>query len=198
MSHPAKPPIGQPAAAHGAVSQFAFCPRCAAPRAGDPANPFRCRGCGFTYFFNTASAVAVFIHDQRGRCLFIRRAREPSRGMLALAGGFTDPGESGEEATRREIREELGIELGPLEFVGAWPNRYHAGGFTVPVLDLFFCAPAASLVLNPHRDEVGAVEWLRPEDVDPAELAFPSMRTALRAFLETGKPKTQNPPPSRG
>lgn len=166
---------------------FDWCPRCSAGRAGAAANPFRCGACGFAYFFNTASAVAVFIEDGAGRCLFIRRAREPARGKLALAGGFTDADETGEEATRREIREELGLELGPLRYLGSWPNRYHAGGFTVPVLDLFFRAPLASHTISPDANEVSGIEWLRPEEVDPEALAFPSMRAALRAFVECNR-----------
>ena len=168
------------------MDQFAWCPRCGARRAGEAANPFRCGACGFTYFFNTASAVAVFIEDDTGRCLFIRRAREPAKGKLALAGGFTDPGETAEEATRREIREELGLELGPLGYVGSWPNRYDAGGFTVPVLDLFFRASLASHTMSLETGEVSGIEWWRPEQVDLEELAFPSMRAAVRAFVAQG------------
>lgn len=168
-----------------AVSFFLHCPRCAAPRKGDGGDSrFLCAGCGFTYYFNVASAVAVFIEDAEGRCLFIRRARPPAEGKLALPGGFTDAHETGETACRREIIEELGIELGPLAWLGSWPNRYHAGGFVVPVLDLFFRASVIDAPLRPAEEEVSATLWLRPEEVDPADLAFPSMRHALAAYLK--------------
>ena len=165
---------------------FHFCARCGAANGAAPAgaNPFRCGVCGFTYYFNTASAVAVLIEDADGRVLFIRRGREPAMGKLAMAGGFTDPGETGEEATRREIREELGLELAGIEYVGTWPNVYHAGGFVVHVLDIFYRARLATTEMRLDPDEVSGAEWLDPRTVDPPEIAFPSMRAALAAYLE--------------
>lgn len=165
---------------------FDFCARCGERRTVGPApgaNPYRCGTCGFTFYFNTASAVAVFIEDGEGRVLFIRRGREPARGKLAMAGGFTDPGETAEQATRREIREELGLELAEVTYVGTWPNVYHAGGFVVHVLDIFFRARLASTDMTLDADEVSGAEWLHPAQVDPADIAFPSMRNALAAYL---------------
>jgi NADH pyrophosphatase NudC (nudix superfamily) len=164
---------------------FRFCPRCGtrhAPSDEGGSNPFRCAACGFTFYFNTASAVAVLIEDGEGRVLFIRRGREPAKGKLAMAGGFTDPGETGEAATRREIREELGLELGELVYVGAWPNVYHAGGFVVHVLDVFYRARLATTEMTLDADEVSGAEWLDPGRVSPDEIAFPSMRAALAAY----------------
>lgn len=165
---------------------FDFCARCGARRTESLApgtNPYRCESCGFTYYFNTASAVAVFIEDADGQVLFIRRGREPAQGKLAMAGGFTDPGETGEQATRREIREELGLELAEVRYVGTWPNVYQAGGFIVHVLDIFYRARLASTDMTLDADEVSGAEWLDPAQVDPADIAFPSMRNALAAYL---------------
>jgi ADP-ribose pyrophosphatase YjhB (NUDIX family) len=167
------------------MHQFVRCPRCGLPRAAGAANPFHCGTCGFTYYFNTASAVAAFIEDGSDRCLFIRRAREPARGKLALPGGFTDLDETAEQALRREIQEELGLELGSLSYVGSWPNRYHANGFVVPVLDLFFHAVVDSPDVRVHADEVSGIEWLRLEEVDLGDLAFASMRTAVQSLILT-------------
>jgi NADH pyrophosphatase NudC (nudix superfamily) len=178
--------MDDPAAPPEAKDMFRFCARCGERRTavGTPwTNPFRCGACGFTYYFNTASAVAVFIEDGAGRVLFIRRGRDPAEGKLALAGGFTDPGETGEEATRREIREELGLELSEVGYIGAWPNVYHAGGFVVHVLDIFYRARLASTEMTLNADEVSGAEWLDPARVDPADIAFPSMRSALAAYL---------------
>ncbi|MFN0130849.1 MAG: NUDIX domain-containing protein [Verrucomicrobiales bacterium] len=172
-----------------AAELFRYCPRCASGTRAEAAvgvNPFRCGHCGFTFYFNTASAVAVIIEDGEGRVLFIRRGREPAKGKLAMAGGFTDPGETGEEATRREIQEELGLQLADLRYLGTWPNVYHAGGFAVPVLDIFYQARLATTTLTLDPDEVSGAEWLDPRGVDPQSIAFPSMRQALAAYLSAG------------
>jgi ADP-ribose pyrophosphatase YjhB (NUDIX family) len=58
--------------------------------------------------------VALF---RDGNLLLIRRARPPEAGCWSLPGGKIDFGERTVAAARREIAEELGIELGPLELL---------------------------------------------------------------------------------
>src|SRR5262245_53429279 len=95
------------------VELFRFCPRCGAARPVENRNqnPFHCNTCGLALFFNPTVAAGAFVSDSAGRVLSIRRAKEPSIGKLAVPGGFIDFGESAEEALRREVREEVGIEV---------------------------------------------------------------------------------------
>jgi ADP-ribose pyrophosphatase YjhB (NUDIX family) len=55
-----------------------------------------------------------------GRVLLVKRALPPSQGLYAFPGGKVEPGESLEEAARRELLEETGLEAGgfrPLETI---------------------------------------------------------------------------------
>lgn len=52
-----------------------------------------------------------------GRLLLIRRARAPEAGCWSLPGGKVDLWEPTEQTARREIAEELGVTLGPLELL---------------------------------------------------------------------------------
>jgi NAD+ diphosphatase len=163
---------------------FRFCPRCGVPRAEPTTrpDPFRCDACGFLFFFNPAVAVAALVVRGDGRALFIRRASDPARGRLALAGGFVDPGENAEGALRREIREEVGLELTRLTFLSSSPNEYHYRGTTYPVVDLIFLGKTIDEARPAPLDGVASVEWLDPMAVDPEDLAFPSMRDGLRRY----------------
>ncbi|WP_338662707.1 NUDIX hydrolase [Pararoseomonas sp. SCSIO 73927] len=49
--------------------------------------------------------------------LLVRRARPPREGEWTVPGGAQDLGESAEECARRELREETGVEVGPLSLV---------------------------------------------------------------------------------
>lgn len=175
---------------------FRHCPRCGAavpslsvPIRSEPLDheepfppPLRCGACDFVHYFNPISAVGVFVVREDGRCLFIRRGRDPGKGKLAPPGGFVDIGETAEHAAHREIREEVGISLAGLDYLGSWPNRYPAE-IMVNVLDLFFAARAlCSDVTTTNPEEVTSHVWLDPLEVKPSEMAFPSMSEALSAW----------------
>jgi ADP-ribose pyrophosphatase YjhB (NUDIX family) len=162
---------------------FDHCPRCGAPAGVEATRDrFRCGGCGFVLFFNAASAVAAFVAREDGRVLFITRAREPARGRLAVPGGFVDTGETAEAALRREIREEVGLELDQVEYLTSHANEYPYAGVLYSTLDLFFCAVPIDPALARALDGIDGVCWLDPETVDPADLAFDSMRDALTVY----------------
>ena len=163
---------------------FRFCPRCGVARTTPSADaaPFRCEACGFLYFFNPAIAVAALILRDDGMALFIRRAKEPAMGRLALVGGFVDAGENAEQALRREVREEVRLELGQVQFLSSHPNDYRYQDIVYPVVDLIFTARAADHDTAVALDGVASLAWLDPHDIDIDDLAFPSMRDAVTRY----------------
>ena len=169
---------------HEPFRHFNACPRCGAPGPGEASpNPFRCGACGFLLYFNAASAVgAVMVRDD-GHVLLVERARDPGRGKLAMPGGFVDFGETAEEALRREVREEVGLAIEDIEYLASFPNRYLYAHVTYHTLDFFFTARTKAPDLARALDAVARVHWRDPAAIDPAELAFDSMRQALAAYL---------------
>lgn len=72
--------------------------------------PRRCRGCGNSTYLNPLP-VAVVLLPAAGGLVVIRRNTEPRKGTLTLPGGYVDLGETWQEAGKRELLEETGIEI---------------------------------------------------------------------------------------
>lgn len=166
-------------------SPFALCPGCGSPEISFlAAKELRCRGCGFHYFHNVAAAVGILL--RHGDCiLFAVRGAEPGRGLLDIPGGFVEPGESLEQGLRREVREELGLELPQLSYLGSCANQYLFDGVLYHTTDAFFEASVPERPRLALSAEITGVRWLRPDNVPPAQIAFSSVRAALRLLPAT-------------
>jgi 8-oxo-dGTP diphosphatase len=160
---------------------WAFCPRCRAALTRADLR-VQCGDCGFVAYANpdpTACAVCV---DDAGRVLLARRAGEPFRGAWDLPGGFVDGDEHPLDTVRRELREETGLEVEPLEFLGIWMDRYSDDESGPATLNLYWRArvvggdPAAA-------DDVSELRWFAPRELPPAgELAFRNVAEVLAVF----------------
>lgn len=166
------------------IHHFQHCPKCAAAVTPGP-NPLVCAACGFCFFFNPTVSAAAFVFNAAGQVLLVRRAKEPAKGLFGIPGGFIDFGESAEEAVRREIREEVGIEVTGLKYLTSHPNDYSYRGLTYPVCDLMFTAVAVNPEAVQSLDDVAGYEWRRPDEVKEQELAFPSLRVGMRELSRT-------------
>lgn len=70
----------------------------------------------------------------RGRTVLIRRGTEPLLGQWSIPGGTIELGETIEEAVRRELREETGLEVRVLELIELFDRIYVENG-AVPAQD---------------------------------------------------------------
>jgi ADP-ribose pyrophosphatase YjhB (NUDIX family) len=147
----------------------------------DDVKEFSCRACSFTYYHNVAAAVGAILEFD-GKIVLIRRGKEPGKGKLDLPGGFVDPKETAEEAIRREIREELGIDIGTLKYFGSGPNLYEYEGVAYHTCDLFFYSRIDSVPTNLDRAEVQELVLMESREVPLGEIAFPSVRACLSRF----------------
>jgi NAD+ diphosphatase len=98
------------------------CPRCGEPTVsikGERGK--RCLRCKYDHYPHLHPAVIILIRDG-DRVLLTRKALW-AKGRYGLVAGFVDIGESLEAAARREIREEVGVEVRDLQYVASqyWP-----------------------------------------------------------------------------
>jgi ADP-ribose pyrophosphatase YjhB (NUDIX family) len=132
------------------------------------------------YAHSDPTACAVVLEGDR--VLLARRAREPDRGKWDLPGGFLDEGEHPLESLRRELREEAGVEIEPLDFVGVWMDRYGDGDDAPWTLNLYWTARIVAGEPSPG-DDVSELRWFALDDLPPdSELAFRNVSEALRSW----------------
>ena len=159
-----------------------YCPSCGSKEiAFDGIKEFRCPACSFIYFHNTAAATGVIL-EYGEHIVLIRRNREPAKGKLDLPGGFVDPDESAEEAVRREINEELKIDLGVLNYLGSYPNTYEYEGVTYKTCDLLFASRIETFPAVVDTTEIEELVLLHPSVVPDDQIAFESVKMGLRLF----------------
>jgi NAD+ diphosphatase len=116
-----------------------FCSFCASPlRLESAGHRAKCTNpqCGIEHFPRTDPAVIVIV-SYRDTCLLGRQPRWPERRFSTLA-GFVEPGETLEDAVRREVFEEAGVRVGACDYHSSQPWPFPASimlGFTAEALD---------------------------------------------------------------
>ncbi len=154
-----------------------YCPRCGSSKFPAVSNKsFKCNGCRFHFYINSAAAVAGLIFNEKGELLFTRRSIHPHSGMLDLPGGFVDPNENVEDAMVRELKEELNLEVVSLEYFASCPNEYEFSGFNVFTVDMAFIIKAKTLEGLTAQDDISGYEFIALYEVDFNELPAKSMQ----------------------
>ena len=137
-----------------------FCAVCGAPTEAAQGGIFRkCTTCPAEHFPRTDPVViTVVIDTERDRCLLGRQASWPA-GMFSALAGFIDHGESIEDAVRREVAEESGID--------AVNVRYHSSQpWPFPSSLMIGChADAGTSDINYDEWEMDDVRWFTREEI---------------------------------
>jgi len=150
-----------------------FCMQCAAPLTRVGVRGVKtCRHCGWTFWNNPKPTASIVIVDG-ARVLLAKRAIPPLQGHWDLVGGFVEPGETAEDAARREAREELGVEVELQGTLGTFAGTYGAGG--IATLDVCYIARIAD----------GTADLTAGDDV--ADVAWTPMRRLPRRTVQTAR-----------
>jgi NAD+ diphosphatase len=146
------PPLAEAKALLSWHTRHRFCSVCGS--ASDPVDAGwrrKCPACGADHFPRTDPVVIMLAIDG-DQCLLGRQSRF-APGMWSCLAGFVEPGESLEEAVRRETREETGIECGRVGYFASQPWPF-------PMSLMIGCyAQALSTDLVIDHSELEAARW---------------------------------------
>ena len=139
-------------------ARHGHCANCGAPTRIAAAGWRRdCDACKAQHFPRTDPVVIMLAVDGE-QCLLGRQARFP-KGMYSCLAGFLEPGETIEEAVRREIHEEAGIECGEVAYVASQPWPFPSS------LMIGCLAQATSRAITIDAKELEDARWFERAEV---------------------------------
>jgi NAD+ diphosphatase len=142
----------------------------------------KCTACGFLSYPRLSPAVitAVFKDDT---ILLSHNAMFPGK-WHSISAGFVEPGETLEDCVRREIREEVGIEVKNIKYFGSQPWPFPDS------LMLGFTADWAGGDLVPDGVEITDAGWFTADTMPEIPPKISISREIIDWYLE-GKPGNQ-------
>jgi len=159
------------------------CGRCGGATAMERAgHARRCRNevCGRLHFPRTDPAVITLVIDGE-RCLLARRATIKIPRFSTVA-GFVEPGETLEDAVRREVAEEVGVKTGAVMYRASQPWPFPSS------LMMGFWARAVDTEITVDGEEIGEAAWFTRQDIDRAlareEIILPPDDSISRRLVE--------------
>jgi len=158
-----------------ALEEARFCPRCGQAADVDYPRSISCPHCGYGAYYNPKPVAPAIPETAAGEIVLLKRGFDPGKDLWTFPGGFVDLGESVEEAARREVREEIEIDVELTDLVGVYSRSDDR-----VVLIVF----AARIEDTPRTTpEALQVEAFAPDEIPWQELAFWSTTNALKDFL---------------
>lgn len=117
----------------------------------------RCNQCEAEHFPRSDPvAIVLALHDDA--CLLGRGAHFPA-GFLSALAGFVEPGETPEEAAKRELFEEAGVTLSDIQYQFSQPWPFPSS------LMMGFFAGVEDKTLNLDTDEIEEARWISLNDI---------------------------------
>lgn len=145
--------IGQAKAMIDWHQRHGFCPKCAAPTKIMDAGYRRLCGACNAEHFPRVDPVVIMLATHADACLLGRGKLFPA-GMFSALAGFMEPGETIEEAVRRELMEEASVEVGEVTYYATQPWPFPSS------LMIGCFAKARSRDVKVDENELAEVRWI--------------------------------------
>lgn len=129
--------------------------------------------------------AGVVIHG--GRVLLIKRKRRPLKGEWSIPGGLVELGEELTQALRRELKEETGLAVEPLEALTVIDRIMRAGRDGARVRYHFVIVDYLCRLLGGRlvaASDVLDARWVRPKDLPSYHLTEAALEVIQRAFAK--------------
>ena len=155
-----------------------FCGRCGGRNREHPRDrAMICDDCGIHAYPRLSPSIIVLIH--KGRQVLLARNHRFPEGMYSTLAGFVEPGESIEETLVREVKEEVGVNVHKLQYLGSqsWPFFNS--------LMLGFHAEYESGEIELQEEEIADAQWFDCDALPNLPGGVAISRWLIDAYLDT-------------
>ncbi len=164
-----------------------FCSDCGSKLEERKANlEWYCTSCKNYSYANPVPTIDAILVDENGKILVGRRNADPKKGKLNLPGGFVDPDETFEEAIRRELKEELGLDSSDyrgLTYAGSRVDFYKKGTKERQLLSVVMVADTKHRDFDAN-DEVSEYLWKLPSELAAEDMTNQSEYDHILAAIK--------------
>jgi len=161
-----------------------YCPKCGYNKFGENSQKsFHCSKCGFLFYFNAAAAVVGIIFNDNNEVLLTTRKHDPFAGMLDFPGGFIEYNESAEEGLKRELKEELNVDVCEMNYFATLPNIYTYAGVTYHTLDIAYICHIPNLTDIKPDDDITDFSFVKPEQIDLNKIGLNSPKEFIKLYI---------------
>lgn len=166
------------------AEEHRFCGRCGQPQqAASDEWAMCCDPCSTRQYPRLAPSMIVLV--TRGDEVLLARSARFAPGVYSTLAGFVEPAESVEQCVTREVREEVGLEIGNLRYQGSqsWPFPHS--------LMLGFHAEYVSGEIVPQPEEIEDARWFPIDALPPLPKPGSISRYLIDLYLarRSGRPE---------
>jgi len=162
-------------------TRFRHCPKCGGDLKVEEEAP-TCQKCKFKFYQNSKPTASAIFANERGQILLLKRAIKPHFGKWDICGGFLKNGEDPIVGLKREVREELGVEVEVGDFLTAIGDHYGNVEDDFYTLNLFYICKLYDNNFQLDQENSQA-RWFSRDEVPWDDLAFDNTTLALKTLF---------------
>ncbi|WP_051311194.1 NAD(+) diphosphatase [Zooshikella ganghwensis] len=155
-----------------------YCGRCSQPLTDHPTERAKVCRCGARSRYPTISPCVIVLIT-RGTQMLLARAPHYPEGRYSTIAGFLEPGESVEQGLKREVKEEVGVDVCNLQYKASQPWPFPNS------LMLGFHADHAAGEILIDNHEIIAADWFGPENLPQLPPPISIARWLIDDFLSS-------------
>ncbi|MFZ3301932.1 MAG: NUDIX domain-containing protein [Microgenomates group bacterium] len=166
--------------------QYKYCSNCGELFDKKSETLYLCPKCDFRIFVSPKPSVGIFLFNQNGELLLIKRSIDPGKGLWGIPGGFINPNETLIEAAKRESLEEIGYSPDSFSYFNSYYGDYDYKGVVYKTISTIFVAKIDDdNRIKISDDESSEFKFFRINDISSEMIGTEDVKKAVTELIQS-------------